>query len=107
MVALEANTVASANRLEHAKVTYPKPVMTADVHLIPRAPATSSDPRKGQVREVPADTVNRIKELLAKSGWRVDGRVPAGVSGPALPNSDGLPEPGVLQVLRESWGKDG
>lgn len=107
VVALEANTVASANRLGSAKVTYPKPVMTADVHLIARASAMSSDPSKGQVREVPADTVNRIKELLAKSGWRVDGRVPAGVSGPALPNSDGLPEPGVLQVLRESWGKDG
>lgn len=107
VVAIEADTVTSANRLDLAKVTYPKPLMTADVHLIPRAPARSSDSSEGKVREIPEDMVNRIKELLAESGWRVDGKVPAGTSGPALPSGDGLPEPGVLQVLRKSWGKGG
>ncbi len=76
---------------------YAEPMVTADVVLVPRdgldAPALVDD--------IGAD---ELRDALAARGWRIDGRAPSGAQGPpALPDGSNLPDPGVLQSLRDRW----
>lgn len=99
--ALEAEASDLLGDRQGPKVTYPQPIVTADVRLIPR--------NEVEIHEVfDDDEVALIKRTLAAEGWRVDGAKPPGVANaPDLPDGDGLADPGVLSVLRQTWGKGG
>jgi len=77
---------------------YPEPVVTADVTLSAAAGGEVDD----LIERIGAD---RLSEVLAEHGWRVDGQPSAaGVgSGGALPKGANLASPGALQALREQW----
>lgn len=73
--------------------TYPLPVVTADVTLLPPL-GGSGDDLLGRWGE-------QLGDALADQGWRIDASVPEGAV--ELPEDTGLPAPGVLQRLRELW----
>jgi hypothetical protein len=86
----EAAPVVGASALrEQVTVLYPAPMATADVVL---AGATGTAARR--LRDGDA-----IRRALKDAGWRVDGAGPPGA--PALPATNGLPSPGLLDALRE------
>jgi hypothetical protein len=73
----------------------PEPVATASVSLVPAAEGGDA---------AVARLEDRLPELLARAGWRVPGRPAASGVGPGdLPDTDGLPAPGVLEALRTRW----
>jgi len=74
---------------------YPSSVVTADV-VLARVDGRAADALNDRLSATTA------KDLFVQSGWRVDGRRPiAGVKESLLlPQSSGLPEPGVLDALR-------
>jgi hypothetical protein len=94
--ALEAD-VASRN-LQRVDVLYPRPVVTADVVLVPvrgrkAAPGAASD---------------RVRSGLRAAGWRVAGSAPPDIA-PADVRTlgpNGLPrDAGVLIALRDTWAE--
>jgi hypothetical protein len=97
--ALEATAgpaVARAAGRGEARTVVPEPVATASVSLVPAA---------GGRGAAAADRVgDRLPALLAGAGWQVPGQPAApGVGGGTLPETDGLPAPGVLEALRARW----
>ncbi len=95
--ALESQSTELLRDREGWATTYPLPVVTADVTLVPVAGADSAD-MLGRVG------AGSLATALVAAGWRVDGSVPEGGDGDLdLPPTSGLPEPGVLQRLREMW----
>ncbi|HUP69852.1 MAG TPA: hypothetical protein VM142_08550 [Acidimicrobiales bacterium] len=91
-----APLLARSARPEKPQLIYPAPVATVDVVF-------ASLP--GRRAELVADVVTGSvgAKALAASGWRVQGqRLAPGVTAvPALPPSSGLPDPGVLEALRQ------
>lgn len=94
--ALEAD-VATRN-LQRVDVLYPRPVVTADVVLVPV---------RGR-KALPSAAVDRARTALRAAGWRV-----AGAAAPAIAPPDvrtlggsGLPtDAGVLIALRDTWAE--
>ena len=88
--------LATTARPDKPQVIYPSPVTTADVVLgtVPREPGR-------RLTEVLGSGAARA--ALAEAGWRVpDERRAAGVlTTPPLPPQSGLPDPGVLDTLRQ------
>jgi Bacterial extracellular solute-binding protein len=87
---LEAEVVPALNayaRPDKPVLIYPSPVATADLVLavVP-----------GRAGERLRDIVGDMAEELVDLGWKPG-------AGPALPADDGLPEPGVLDALRQVW----
>lgn len=88
--------LARSERPEKPQLTYPAPVATADVVL-----GTIPGRRAALITEVVAGSIGA--KALAASGWRVQGQrrargVPAA---PEIPRTSGLPDPGVLEALRQ------
>lgn len=88
--------LARSARTERPQLIYPAPVATADVVL-----GTVRSRRAQLLAELIGKSVGR--RALAASGWRVRGEpltrgVPAA---PALPPSSRLPDPGVLEAMRQ------
>lgn len=86
---------ASPDRREQIVLLYLEPVATADV-VFSAVSGDRGDDLAGLA------TGGRVREGLAKSGWRVDGqeRAPGVENTPALPRTSGLPRPGLLLALR-------
>jgi hypothetical protein len=80
------------------KIIHPANVTTADVVVVP---VRGSD-KGGRVKQLLES--GETGALLAKAGWRVNGQ-PAidGVGNAPLPDSDGLPTPGALIALTQTW----
>ncbi|HVE46623.1 MAG TPA: hypothetical protein VNA57_07750 [Acidimicrobiales bacterium] len=91
----EAGPLLAGSARAKPQLIYPAPVATADVVL-----GTVPGRRAALLAEVVGGTAGA--KALAASGWRVRGQPAArGVpSNPALPESSGLPDPGVLEALR-------
>ena len=91
-----APLLARSARSDKPQLIYPAPVATADVVLgtVP-----------GRAARLLADVVaGRVgRRALATAGWRVEGHPLApGLTGtPALPPGSGLPDPGLLDALRQ------
>lgn len=90
---LEAEVVPALNayaRPDKPVLIYPSPVATADVVLavVP-----------GRAGERLRDIVGDMAEDLIDMGWK-PGNAPAT---PTLPAGNGMPEPGVLDALRQVW----
>jgi hypothetical protein len=88
--------IATAATPEKPLVLYPRPMATADVVLAPVAGSRVTDTLRDLVQGVGA-------RALAETGWRVEGEdPPPGVdTSVTLPPTDGLPNPGVLEALRQ------
>ena len=88
--------LARSARPEKPELIYPAPVATADVVL-----GTVRGRRARLLTELVGEDVGR--RALAAAGWRVQGqRRPPGVpAAPPLPPGSGLPDPGVLEALRQ------
>jgi hypothetical protein len=86
---------AAPDRRKELTLLYPEPVVTADVVL------TAVAGRGDDVDSLTDD----VAAALAATGWRVPGQSKArGVRDtPALPRQSGLPDPGVLVALQETW----
>lgn len=87
-------TVRRAANGQDLAVIYPEPVVTADVVLVPVAGRDAADALDRVGRE-------RLLDALRGAGWRIQGR--PGTGGPDLPDTAGLPAPGVLAALRDRW----
>lgn len=95
--ALEAQSTDLLRTRSGWATTYPSPVVTADVTLVPAAGLAADE----LVDQLGAD---ELADALRSQGWRVDGSVPDGGDAEVeLPEGSGLPAPGVLQQLRERW----
>jgi hypothetical protein len=90
-----ALAAAAPDRRQQLTLLYPEPVVTADVVL------TAVAGRGDDVDSLTDD----VAAALAATGWRVPGQSKArGVRDtPALPRQSGLPDPGVLVALQETW----
>jgi hypothetical protein len=82
-----------------------EPLATADVVVAP----VGSD---GDVEDMVEVIVERAPDLLARAGWRVEGRAPEGAlaqvglqGADALPQGPGLPSAGVVEALRRTWSE--
>ena len=86
-------------RRDSLVLLYPSPMATADLVL---ATPSTDGPSSSLARAVRDDPG---LDALAAAGWRVEGRRRAeGVPDtPALPPTDGLPPPGLVEALRERW----
>lgn len=89
-------TVGSSRESGNLTISYPSPMATADVVLVPVTGSPGAD-RVADLAD--ADTV---ATLLAGAGWRVEGEPLLDGFDPALelPPSNGLPRAGVLEALR-------
>lgn len=95
--ALEAQSTGLLRTRSGWATTYPSPVVTADVTLVPAAGLSADE----LLEQLGAD---ELDDALRTQGWRVDGSVPDGGDADVeLPEGSGLPAPGVLQQLRERW----
>lgn len=80
---------------DRVRVIYPSPMATADVVFAPIAG------RSGAERLTEILESDEAAAALAQAGWRVPGTEPIpGVGDQDLPDTNGLPRPGVLQALR-------
>jgi hypothetical protein len=96
--AVAAPALASSGRSDKPALIYPAPMMTADV-VVATVPGSRGD-RLGQVVR------DAVRREFPGDGWRVPGK--SGGAGrapttPALPASNGLPDPGFLDALRGAW----
>lgn len=91
--------IASSRDKERLTILYPSPATVADVVVAPVADANVG----GRVSRLLQSS--EVADLLAQSGWRVEGRPAAdGVDGNyALPGDPGVPRAGVLEALRALW----
>jgi hypothetical protein len=89
-------TVAGSREKDRVTVSYPSPVTTADVVLVPVVGADGAD----TVADLADDA--DLTGALAADGWRVAGfDLPPGADPDLeLPADTGLPRPGVLEALR-------
>ena len=91
----------TARSRDNARLTilYPSPATVADVVAVPAA-----NSRQG-ARVIRLLESGEVAELLAQSGWRVDGQDLATGVDPTveLPPGNGLPRAGVLEALRTLW----
>ncbi len=96
--ALEAETASLETTPVGFSVDFPTPVVTADIRLNTRKGLRSDD----ALNELGAD---RLAKALTANGWRVPGKATiTGVNGAQdLPEGSNMPEPGVLQRLRDEW----
>ncbi len=96
--AQSAPAVATSRDKNELTVIYPAPAVTADVVLVPLRGAGAGE----HAREVFGS--DETGSALAANGWRVDGQPAAdGVGSGPLPDTDGLPAPGVVQALHDVW----
>jgi hypothetical protein len=90
-----AREVTGTRDEDRVRVIYPAPMATADVVLAPIAG------RPGTERLAEILQSDEASAALAEAGWRVPDTEPiAGVGDQPLPDTNGLPRPGVLQALR-------
>jgi hypothetical protein len=91
--------LAHAARRGQLDLLYPAPMATADVVLAIGSTGRSAASLKRAAAGDPT------KRALAEAGWRVGGEPLAqGVAeSPALPPTNGLPPPGLLDALRGRW----
>ncbi len=94
----EAEAVPAVTRsrdVDRLTVSYPAPVVTADVVLA----AILGSPAEGRMGDLA--TSDDLASALADAGWRVDGRpLPDGADTTlSLPEDNGLPRTGVLDAL--------
>jgi len=77
-------------------ISYPSPVATADVVLVPVLDAPGAE----AIADLAGD--DALLDALVDEGWRVEGRpLPEGADADVeLPTTNGLPRPGVLEALR-------
>lgn len=89
-------TVASSREKDQVTISYPSPVVTADVVLA----AVTDAPGHDRIADLVDDA--DLLEALSAAGWRVDGQpVPPGADPDLeLPADNGVPRPGVLEALR-------
>ena len=92
-------SVSGSRDKDRLTILYPSPATVADVVVAPVANADQG----GRVTELLESS--EMAELLARSGWRVDGEPLAdGLDGSyVLPSDSGRPRPGVLEALRSLW----
>lgn len=97
--AIAAPAVARSRYSSNLTLLYPDPMVTADVVLVPLQGA----PNDEDVSELAESST--LRAALLDGGWRVPGSpLPASADpGLALPDSDGLPRPGVVEALRDKW----
>lgn len=96
--ALESDPGRFVDRFGSWSTTYPEPMVTSDIVLVPADGVDLDD----ALRRIGSD---RLAEVLADSGWRVPGvdlheDLDPGTD---LPPSQNLPRSGVLQNLRDRW----
>jgi hypothetical protein len=89
-------TVQSSRESDNVTISYPSPMTTADVVLVPVAGAPGAD----RVADLADD--DALADVLAAAGWRVEGEdLPEGLDPDVeLPAASGLPRAGVLEALR-------
>jgi hypothetical protein len=89
-------TVAASRESDQVTVSYPSPMATADVVLVPVVETDGAD------RLVDLADDPRLTDALVAAGWRVEGApLPDGFDADVtLPPDNGLPRPGVLEALR-------
>jgi hypothetical protein len=94
-----APSVALSRDKDRLSILYPSPATVADVVVVPITNAN----RGGRVTSLLQS--DDVAELLAQSGWRVDGQPLADSLDPdfELPAGSGLPRAGVLEALRALW----
>jgi hypothetical protein len=94
--ALVGPRIARSARKDDVRLTYPEPVATADLVLTTR---------RGDDRLADLATDERLRDALAKVGWRVPGHdLAAGLDADLeLPGDDGLAPAGVLLALRDRF----
>lgn len=80
----EAQTTLARSTRIPVEVAYPDPLATVDLVVAP-------------LRGVDAAALTGLGAALADAGWRTGG------GDPPLPADDGLPDPGVLEALRQEW----
>lgn len=99
--ALAGPSVVASRDKDKLAILYPSPVATADIVLVPLVGSEQG----GRVKSVLES--NDGAEALAQNGWRVTGQpAAAGVrADQALPDGNGLPKPGVLEALRQTWSE--
>lgn len=92
-------SVSTSRDKDRLTVLYPSPLATADLVVTPVA-GSAAGSRLGRLLES-----DEAAAALAAAGWRVDGQPAAGGirTDVALPDSSGLPRPGVLEALRRKW----
>jgi hypothetical protein len=89
-------TVDSSRESDQVAVSYPSPMATADVVLVPVVETDGAD----RLVDLAGDA--RLTEALIAAGWRVEGEPLPDLIDPdvTLPPDNGLPRPGVLEALR-------
>lgn len=89
-------TVIGSRDSDRLTISYPSPVATADVVLVPVLDAAGDEAIDDLAG---SDT---LADALVSQGWRVDGQpLPEGADPEVeLPDANGLPRPGVLEALR-------
>ncbi|KAA0235998.1 MAG: hypothetical protein JJLCMIEE_00651 [Acidimicrobiales bacterium] len=100
--ALEAQAgpaVASSRDRDRLTIAYPSPMLSAEVVLVPTSPAVSGESLVERLGE------ERLGEVLAGQGWRVQGISLAEGLDPDIDVGDSAPLPGagVLDALRSLW----
>lgn len=73
------------------RLLYAPPVATLDVVVA----STGAD--------VPPEVAEALAEAFRAGSWHVGGAAPAASGTGTLPETDGLPSPGVLEALRQEW----
>jgi hypothetical protein len=91
-----APVLAGSARQSKPLLLYPSPVTTADV-VLATVPGRAGD----RLRDV---VPGAVRDLLADHGWRVVGGKPGTAPvQPPLPATSGMPDPGLLEALRQAW----
>jgi hypothetical protein len=99
MEAAAGPSIATSRDKDRLTILYPSPATLADVVI---AAVTTTDRGDRVTKLLESD---EMAELLASTGWRVDGLPTAEGVDPAasLPDDSGVPRPGVLEALRAYW----
>lgn len=91
--------IATSARKDRLTLLYPSPLVTADLVVAPVSGSRSAS------RAVKLLESGEAAAALAQSGWRVPGQstVDGVRAAEPLPDTNGVPRPGVLLALRDYW----